>query len=75
MPQFIRAAITGPAGTPYEHGIFVFDIFCPENYPDVPPKVTFLTTAMGTMRFSPNLYTDGKVRVVWRVVCGVMHLR
>ncbi len=61
-PQFLRAAITGPVGTPYEGGIFIFDMHCPENYPDVPPKVTFLTTAMGTMRFSPNLYTDGKVR-------------
>ena len=60
-PQFMRAAITGPAGTPYESGVFVFDLFFPLDYPQVPPKVTFLTTGHGTVRFNPNLYADGKV--------------
>ncbi|KAJ1473671.1 ubiquitin-conjugating enzyme/RWD-like protein [Baffinella frigidus] len=60
-PQFLRAAITGPRETPYESGVFVFDLFCPPAYPAVPPKVTFLTTGRGTVRFSPNLYVDGKV--------------
>lgn len=61
MPQYIQAAITGPQGTPYESGIFLFDVYCPDAYPQIPPKVTFLTTARGKVRFSPNLYTDGKV--------------
>jgi ubiquitin-protein ligase len=38
-PQFMRAVITGPTGTPYESGVFVFDLFFPLDYPQVPPKV------------------------------------
>ena len=60
-PQHMRVAITGPVGTPYEAGIFFFDVFCPDDYPHVPPRVRFLTTARGTVRFNPNLYNDGKV--------------
>lgn len=60
-PQFMRAAITGPRGTPYESGVFLFDLYFPPSYPQVPPKMLFLTTARGSVRFSPNLYQDGKV--------------
>lgn len=60
-PQHMRVAITGPSGTPYHAGIFFFDIFCPDDYPHVPPRVRFLTTAGGSVRFNPNLYNDGKV--------------
>jgi hypothetical protein len=58
----MRACITGPAGTPYAHGVFAFDIYCPPDYPASPPSVLLLTTGGGTVRFSPNLYADGKVR-------------
>jgi hypothetical protein len=47
--------------TPYAHGIFVFDVYFPPNYPQVPPLVTFMTTGGGQVRFNPNLYIDGKV--------------
>ncbi|EKX52069.1 hypothetical protein GUITHDRAFT_53908, partial [Guillardia theta CCMP2712] len=60
-PQYMRAAITGPSGTPYESGVFLFDLYFPPSYPLVPPKMLFLTTAHGTIRFNPNLYADGKV--------------
>ncbi|KAL7488490.1 hypothetical protein ACHAWX_000224, partial [Stephanocyclus meneghinianus] len=30
-------------------------------YPHVPPKVQFLTTGGGAIRFNPNLYANGKV--------------
>lgn len=60
-PQFMRAAITGPSGTPYSSGVFFFEFFFPLDYPQVPPKVTFLTTGNGSVRFNPNLYADGKV--------------
>ena len=42
-------------------GIFEFDIVFPNNYPSVPPKVTFKTTGGGSVRFNPNLYNCGKV--------------
>jgi baculoviral IAP repeat-containing protein 6 len=56
-----RALITGPEGTPYAGGCFIFDFFFPSAYPAVPPKVILLTTGGGTVRFNPNLYNCGKV--------------
>ena len=55
-PDCIKALIAGPEGTPYYHGLFEFDIFATPNYPAEPPKVHFLTTAGGRVRFNPNLY-------------------
>lgn len=57
----MKFGITGPKGTPYESGFFVFDLFCPAEYPSSPPLVNLQTTGNGTMRFNPNLYNCGKV--------------
>ncbi|KAH8256708.1 hypothetical protein KR038_006238, partial [Drosophila bunnanda] len=38
-----KATIEGPQGTPYEGGIFHLDILFNEEYPYLPPKVTFRT--------------------------------
>lgn len=57
----MKALITGPQGTPYSQGCFVFDIFFPGTYPNDPPLVNLETTGSGTVRFNPNLYNDGKV--------------
>lgn len=35
--DLLRAAIVGPAGTPYHDGLFFFDIFLPSDYPNEPP--------------------------------------
>lgn len=53
--------VAGPVGTPYAHGFFLFRARFPADYPASPPKVKFLTTGGGTIRFNPNLYADGKV--------------
>lgn len=47
--------------TPYGGGYFEFDMFIPNNYPNSPPSMKFLTTGGGSMRFNPNLYNCGKV--------------
>ena len=57
----MRACITGPPGTSYAQGCFMFDIFFPDAYPNVSPLVDFITTGNGRVRFNPNLYADGKV--------------
>jgi len=55
-----RALITGPEETPYGFGAFLFDIHL-TDYPRLAPKVKFLTTGGGRVRFNPNLYNCGKV--------------
>jgi len=57
----MKAIITGPKGSPYSYGAYLFDIFFPPTYPHDPPLVNLETTGNGTVRFNPNLYTDGKV--------------
>lgn len=56
-----RAMLTGPEGTPYFGGLFLFDVLFPGRYPDVPPLLSLDTTGGGRARLNPNLYADGKV--------------
>ncbi|KAK4446778.1 hypothetical protein QBC34DRAFT_410814 [Podospora aff. communis PSN243] len=57
----LKVLMVGPKGTPYEHGLFEFDMFCPAKFPDVPPDTHFHTTGGGRVSFNPNLYSNGKV--------------
>jgi hypothetical protein len=52
--------IVGPADTPYEHGLFEFDMFCDNDFPKKPPQMFFRTTGNGLVSFNPNLYQNGK---------------
>jgi ubiquitin-conjugating enzyme E2 Z len=54
------ALIVGQGDTPYGYGYYFFEFIYPYNYPFSPPEVHYLTND-GTMRFNPNLYTNGKV--------------
>ncbi len=36
-------------------GAFVFDVYIPATYPQVPPQFQLRTTGGGTVRFNPNL--------------------
>merc|ERR1711861_82477 len=64
----MQFAITGPEGTPYEGGFFIFNCFCKNDYPTSSPKVDIVTNGGGDTRcghgpggFNPNLYPEGKV--------------
>lgn len=57
----MKFVIIGPEGSPYENGIWEFDMYCPPEYPNVPPEVAFKTTGGGLHGLNPNLYPDGKV--------------
>ena len=48
--------LEGPAGTPFENGIFVLDVLLPENYPFVPPRITFSTPI-----FHCNVSVNGSI--------------
>ncbi|XP_031116617.1 putative ubiquitin-conjugating enzyme E2 38 [Ipomoea triloba] len=56
--DLLRAVIVGPQGTPYHDGLFVFDAFFPDAYPDKPPMLYYYS---GGLRLNPNLYDSGKV--------------
>ncbi|KAH9833805.1 ubiquitin conjugating enzyme family protein [Rhodofomes roseus] len=57
----IKVLITGPEGTPYYNGCYLFDVFLGPSYNQSPPSVKYMTTNGGKFRFNPNLYADGKV--------------
>ncbi|XP_061582756.1 (E3-independent) E2 ubiquitin-conjugating enzyme UBE2O-like isoform X2 [Cololabis saira] len=59
--DLFSALIKGPTRTPYEDGLFLFDIQLPNIYPAVPPLFRYLTQCSG--RLNPNLYDNGKVCV------------
>eukprot|EP00963_Diacronema_lutheri_P008025 scaffold689_cov333-Pavlova_lutheri.AAC.6 len=56
--DLLRAAIVGSPGTPYHDNLFIFDLFLPPDYPDVPPAVFYHSYGL---RLNPNLYENGKV--------------
>ena len=58
-PRAMRALISGPLDTPYDSGLFIFDIYLPPDYPTGVPCINFTNT--GGKRFNPNLYQCGKV--------------
>lgn len=55
-PRYFKVAIKGPPGTPYEGGVFHLELFLPEEYPMVPPKVRFLTRI-----YHPNVDKIGRI--------------
>ncbi len=55
----MRFIISGPKGTPYSYGLFLFDMTFTNEFPQKPPIVHFLNH--GNKRFNPNLYDCGKV--------------
>ncbi|XP_069608188.1 (E3-independent) E2 ubiquitin-conjugating enzyme isoform X1 [Ranitomeya imitator] len=59
--DLFSAFIKGPTRTPYEDGLFLFDIQLPNIYPAVPPLFRYLSQCSG--RLNPNLYDNGKVCV------------
>ncbi|WJX22286.1 (E3-independent) E2 ubiquitin-conjugating enzyme [Trifolium repens] len=56
--DLMRAAIVGASGTPYQDGLFFFDICFPPEYPSEPPMVHYISSGL---RLNPNLYESGKV--------------
>jgi ubiquitin-conjugating enzyme E2 O len=56
--NLMRAIIIGPENTPYHGGVFIFDIFLPNDYPVAYPKLYFWSYGS---RLNPNLYENGKV--------------
>lgn len=64
-----HALIVGPHDTPYFGGNYFFEFKFPTDYPHSPPSVTYCTNG-DSIRFNPNLYTNGRVCIsllnTWR---------
>ncbi|GAB1314732.1 Ubiquitin-conjugating enzyme E2 Z [Madurella fahalii] len=60
-PDLLKILIVGPDDTPYEHGLFEFDMFCDKDFPKTPPLMHFRTTGGGVAHFNPNLYANGTI--------------
>ncbi|KAJ6834121.1 putative ubiquitin-conjugating enzyme E2 22 [Iris pallida] len=70
----IFADIEGPAGTPYENGIFRMKLLLSHDFPHSPPKGYFMTKI-----FHPNIATNGEICVNtlkkdWNPSLGLRHV-
>lgn len=70
----IYADIEGPAGTPYENGVFRMKLVLSHDFPHSPPKGYFLTKI-----FHPNIATNGEICVNtlkkdWNPSLGLRHV-
>eukprot|EP01119_Soliformovum_irregulare_P010356 TRINITY_DN2543_c0_g1_i2.p1 TRINITY_DN2543_c0_g1~~TRINITY_DN2543_c0_g1_i2.p1 ORF type:complete len:155 (+),score=29.92 TRINITY_DN2543_c0_g1_i2:185-649(+) len=54
--RYFNVIIAGPAGSPFEGGIFKLELFLGEDYPMSPPKVRFLTKI-----YHPNIDKLGRI--------------
>ena len=59
--DLLSVMIKGPVNTPYEDGLFFFDVQLPANFPNSPPVFHYISFC--NERLNPNLYEDGKVCV------------
>lgn len=59
--DLLSVLIEGPKSTPYEDGLFAFDIQLGHDYPISPPMCHYISYCSD--RLNPNLYEDGKVCV------------
>lgn len=57
--DLLSVMIAGPSRTPYEGGLFVFDVQLGGEYPRAPPLCHYHSYCSD--RLNPNLYEDGKV--------------
>lgn len=55
--DLLSVMIRGPAKTPYEDGLFLFDIQLSPDYPRSPPLVHYIS--YNSERLNPNLYVEG----------------
>ncbi|PQM34103.1 ubiquitin-conjugating enzyme E2 22 [Prunus yedoensis var. nudiflora] len=72
--SIIYADIEGPAGTPYENGVFRLKLLLSRDFPHSPPKGYFLTKI-----FHPNIATNGEICVNtlkkdWNPSLGLRHI-
>lgn len=61
-PRLLQALISGLPGTPYEAGLFMFEIKLDNNYPKDPPKINAVTNDY-YLKYVPTITFGGKVNM------------
>lgn len=56
----MKVLVVGPRDTPYENGLFEFDLICPSDYPNRSPTMFFRGAGLFRGQINPNLHADGK---------------
>ncbi|CAD0096285.1 unnamed protein product [Aureobasidium vineae] len=72
-PRHWVTRLNGPPNSPYANGVFAIDIQFLEDYPRIPPHMTFLTPV-----FHPNVSAQGDIRLaefVWDQWCPAITIR
>lgn len=54
--RYFDVSMEGPSSSPYEGGIFKLELFLPDDYPMIAPKVRFLTKI-----YHPNIDRLGRI--------------
>ena len=54
--RYFHVLVAGPEGSPFDGGIFKLELFLPEEYPMMPPKVRFITKI-----YHPNIDKLGRI--------------
>ncbi|KAI9722190.1 MAG: hypothetical protein M1828_004873 [Chrysothrix sp. TS-e1954] len=60
-PDYMKLLVIGTTSTPYQNGIFEFDVWAGMRYPQESPKVWFPPQPCRDLRINPNIHEDGKV--------------
>ncbi|CAJ2658686.1 unnamed protein product [Trifolium pratense] len=58
--DLMRAVIIGAEGTPYHDGLFFFDLYLPDDFPNVPPEVSFHNPCSSS-KLNPNFGRRGSL--------------
>ncbi len=56
----MNVLISGAMGTPYANGLYHFELFCDDSFPNAPPQMQLLT-GKDIIGFNPNLYAEGYI--------------
>ncbi|KAH3742762.1 ubiquitin conjugating enzyme [Pelomyxa schiedti] len=54
--RYFDVVLAGPQDSPYQGGLFKLEVFAPDEYPLVPPKIRFLTKI-----YHPNIDKVGRI--------------
>ena len=60
-PRRFSALLFGSNDTPYDSCGLILHIYLPNRYPEVPPKVKFITNSNGYLKISPNIMGNGTI--------------